>query len=263
MKDFSLQAGTYSMNEDMSLRSLFSEVLKHPVSKDLTITLLPGWNIWDMDAYLAKQGILKPGEFTSSAENVTDRLRKDYPFLGEATTLEGFLVPDTYRINANASADTIVQTLLKAFDTRVYKEVRFASDKELYQTLVFASIVEKEEKSKTNKPIVAGILKKRFSEGKEPIGADATVCYQYRLTMDDCTPAFIGEHIHEKTPYNTRNSLKLPPTPISNPSVDTVLATMNSQSSPYYYYLHDNDGMIHYGKTLEEHNRNKSVYLSR
>jgi cell division protein YceG involved in septum cleavage len=33
------------------------------------------------------------------------------------------------------------------------------------------------------------------------------------------------------------------------------------KDSPYYYYLHDSNGEIHYGKTLEEHNANKRRYL--
>ncbi len=81
--------------------------------------------------------------------------------------------------------------------------------------------------------------------------------------MSECTPAFIGEHIYKKTAYNTRDSLKLPPTPISNPSVDTIRATIESEPSKYYYYLHDDDGFIHYGKTLEEHNRNRVQYLGK
>lgn len=156
----------------------------------------------------------------------------------------------------------IIQTLLKAFDTSIYKEFNFTSDIELYETLIFASIVEKEEKIGVNKPIVAGILQKRYAE-KWFIGADATVCYAYRLTMDDCTPTFIGEHIYEKTAYNTRNSLALPPTPIANPSIATIIATINSEPSQYYYYLHDDSGNIHYGKTLEEHNRNRVLYLGK
>lgn len=96
-----------------------------------------------------------------------------------------------------------------------------------------------------------------------PIGADATVCYGYRLTMIDCTPTFIGEHIYEKNLYNTRNTLNLPPTPIVNPSIETVLATLNFEPSKYYYYLHDDFGNIHYGKTLEEHNRNRVLYLGK
>lgn len=152
--------------------------------------------------------------------------------------------------------------LLEAFDERVYKEFDFTSDAELYEMLIFASILEKEEKSSVNKPIVAGILQKRYRE-KWFIGADATVCYAYRLMMSDCTPGFISDHIYEKTAYNTRNSLDLPPTPIANPSIDTIRATINSEPSKYYYYLHDDSGNIHYAKTLEEHNRNRVQYLGK
>ena len=59
VKNFPFQAGTYSMEQDATIATLFSEVLKNPISKDITITLLPGWNIWDMDSYLTKQGIIQ------------------------------------------------------------------------------------------------------------------------------------------------------------------------------------------------------------
>lgn len=262
VNNFTLQAGTYSVPKGTTIATLFSQVLKNPVSKDITITLLPGWNIWDIDAYLTKEGIIKAWEFTTSAENISPTLQKKYPFLSQVTTLEGFLIPDTYRISPEAGAQTIINMLVQAFNDRIYKEFTFASDSELYETLIFASILEKEEKSSMNKPTVAGILQKRYRE-KMPIGADATVCYGYRLTMSDCTPSFIGDHIYEKNPYNTRSTLGLPPTPIANPSVETIQATINSEPSKYYYYLHDNDGVIHYGKTLEEHNKNRVQYLGK
>ena len=261
-KDFILQAGTYTIGRDTTLKRLFSETLRNPISKDITITLLPGWNIWDIDLYLTKEGVTKSGAFTKSAENIREKMRIDFPFLGKITTLEGMLVPDTYRISPEATSDTIVKMLLETFDTRVYKKFNFSSNAKLDETLIFASIIEKEEKSSMNKRIVAGILQKRYKEGMA-IWADATVCYVYRLTMSECTPAFIGEYIYKKTAYNTRDSLELPPTPISNPSVETIRATIESQSSNYYYYLHDMDGVIHYGKTLEEHNRNRVDYLGK
>ncbi len=304
VKNFTLQAGTYSMERDATIASLFSQVLRNPTSKDITITLLSGWNIWDMDAYLTREGIIQKGDFTKSAENITPELRKEFPFLGKPSilettqkwkslnkewvpnwtvrnqygeggtewwiqktnfsvvSLEGFLVPDTYRISPESWVTDIIRILLKAFDAKIYQEYNFTSNEKLYETLIFASILEKEEKNSTNKPIVAGILQKRFEE-KMPIGADATVCYGYRLTMTDCTPTFIGEHIYEKNPYNTRSTLNLPPTSIANPSVETILATLNSEPSKYYYYLHDDFGNIHYGKTLEEHNRNRVLYLGK
>ncbi len=262
VKNFTLQAGTYSIEKNTTLEWLFAGALKNPVSKDITITLLPGWNIWDIDIYLTKEGIIQAGDFTKTSENISDSLKKTYPFLSDVTTLEWFLVPDTYRISTEANADSIIKTLLDTFNERVYKELNFSTNDDLYETLVFASILEKEEKNSVNKSIVAGILQKRHKE-KMPIGADATVCYAYRLTMNDCTPAFIWEHIYKKTSYNTRDSLNLPPTPIANPSVDTIRATIESQASKYYYYLHDMDGGIHYGKTLEEHNKNRVNYLGK
>jgi len=50
-------------------------------------------------------------------------------------------------------------------------------------------------------------------------------------------------------------------TPIANPEADVINAAINSKDSPYYYYLHDNSGQIHYGKTESEHVRNKNRYL--
>lgn len=109
---------------------------------------------------------------------------------------------------------------------------------------------------------MAGILAKRLQEGIA-IGADATVCYPYKLTQKECTPNFIGEHVYEKSNYNTRMMRGLPPTPISNVSEDTFDATEHSQASPYYYYLHDNDGVIHYAEDLVGHNANRVKYLGK
>jgi UPF0755 protein len=123
-----------------------------------------------------------------------------------------------------------------------------------------ASILEREERNKKNQPIVAGILFKRLDEGI-PLGADATVCYGYAKSQSGCTPEFIGEKIYNKNPYNTRNTKGLPPTPICSVSVDTFTAAASPEASVYYFYLHDMDGYIHYGRTNAEHVVNKQKYL--
>lgn len=258
-----LQAGTYQINKVTTLDDLFKTTLKNPTSKDLSVTILPGWNIFDIDAYLSKSQIAKTGEFIMVSENISASLRKDFPFLGPAKSLEGFLYPDTYRIKPDANADDIARVLLSEFEKKIGNDYfRSGNEKSFYESLVLASIVEKEERNTNNKPIVAGILKKRI-EQNDRIGADATVCYFYRLSMDDCTPTFINNHVYDKTPYNTRTTSGLPPTPISNPSVDTFRATVSSLDTAYYYYLHDSDGQIHFARSLEEHNANKVKYLGK
>lgn len=87
-KDFVLQAGTYHMDSEQTLDELFNQTLTHPISKDITLTVLPGWNIFDIDAYLTKEGITKAGDFTIASENISDDLRNAFSFIGTAKTLE-------------------------------------------------------------------------------------------------------------------------------------------------------------------------------
>lgn len=54
----SLQAGTYEIERDMELSRVLSETLKSPKYTDLTITILPGWNMYDIDSYLSSKKIL-------------------------------------------------------------------------------------------------------------------------------------------------------------------------------------------------------------
>lgn len=257
--DFNLQLGSYSVGENVTLNWLFDKILSNPLAKDLTITILPGWNIYDIDAYLSHLGIISSGQFINASTSGFDILQKKYTFLSEAKNLEWFLYPDTYRIRPESSVNDIIDTLLGQFKNQIIDKSDISGNT-LYKKLILASIVEREEKNSDNKRVVAGILEKRYKEGIA-IWADATVCYPFKLTQKECTPAFIGEHIYEKSEYNTRSTPWLPPTPISNVSADTFSATIHPQSSPYYYYLHDNDWNIHYSEDLAWHNSNRVKYL--
>jgi len=77
------------------------------------------------------------------------------------------------------------------------------------------------------------------------LGADASVCYPYALTSEECKMV-VSKYIAEKNDYNTRTMLGLPATPITNPSAETIFATIKSEETPYYFYLHGSDGVIHY-----------------
>jgi cell division protein YceG involved in septum cleavage len=79
--DFILQAGTYHMKGAQSLDEFFATTLTHPISKDITITILPGWNIFDIDVYLTKQGIIKSGDFIRASENISSELYKTFSFV--------------------------------------------------------------------------------------------------------------------------------------------------------------------------------------
>lgn len=127
--------------------------------------------------------------------------------------------------------------------------------------------MEEEEKNKDNKPTVAGILKKRLDQGWY-LGVDAAVCYEKRIFGDRCQQ-FVNDYYSMSQAkkqelgytYDTRMVLGLPPTPISSVSFDTFEATVEHKESPYYYYLHDRKGQIHYARDGAGHTENKRKYL--
>lgn len=259
-KIVNLQAWGYRIEKESTLMSVFSTILAKPLFTDLTITILPGWNSYDIDDYLYRKNIIQdPGDFILVLHDGFRDYQKDFPFLKGATSIEWFLYPETYRIPKNADANIVIRKLLSTFWSRIgdsYGKLWESA----YMDLILASIVEREERVSSEKPIVAGILSKRITEWI-PMGADATVCRWYEKTQKECTPEFIGSVIAIKHPYNTRNKQGYPPTPIANISLDTWSAVLGKVTSPYYYYLHDNEGNIHYAKTLSEHNENKRKYI--
>ncbi len=190
-------------------------------------------------------------------------------------SLEGFLYPDTYKLNEEQPLlDQLITLQLQTFNQKVWTD--FASDIEQfsaraksehdvtlsrYDVITLASVVEKEERNKKNKSTVAGIFMHRLDLGMK-LGADVTLCYGLKEPYETCTPAVINRGIYDKNNiFNTRERAGIPPQPIANPSAETFKATLNYVKTDYLFYLHGNDGQIHYGKTNNEHVKNKNKYL--
>ena len=131
------------------------------------------------------------------------------------------------------------------------------------EVITLASIVEREGRSDEDRPVIAGILLKRL-KADWPLQADATL--QYVLGYQAFEKSWWKKSLTatDKTvqsPYNTYRNPGLPPAPISNPGLASIKAVVYSKESDYWFYLHDNDGRIHYARTLEDHNSNIAAYL--
>lgn len=263
-----LEPGDYGFSGSYTRATFVKKILKWPDKTYIRPTLLEGRSMYDIDAALARKWYITGGDYIAFVSNPTiiAKYQKKYPFLSPSTlhlvpsTLEGFLYPDTYQVDVKKNIiDQLVYLQLEAFNSRVRSKV--SSPANWYTTIILASIVEKEERNNDNRPTVAGIFLKRLDIWMA-LGADITLCYGLKTTYIDCTPAFIGRNIDDKNnPYNTRTVRWLPPTPICSPTWESINAALNPQSSDYLYYLHDMQGNIHYGTTLEEHNANKAKYL--
>lgn len=226
-----IQAGEFQLSPNLSLVQLVEKLKKGP--KEIFVTIPEG---------LRREEI---------ATKFASALDKDDAFVKEFLALsagkEGYLFPDSYLFPKEATATQIVNRMTVTFDKKV-KDVT-------YKQLIIASLLERETFSDAEKPIVAGVLYKRL-ENDWPLQIDATLQY----IKGDWKPVY-SQDKELKSPFNTYKNLGLPPSPISNPGLSSILAAISPEESEYWYYIHDNDAKIHFAKTLEEHNENIRKYL--
>jgi UPF0755 protein len=250
----SLKAGRAILQENFTMPQI-AEALVRGKTSELAVTLLEGWTASEMGAYLETLGLTTQKEFEDCVKTCEFR---DFDFLPKGSK-EGYLFPDTYFVDpASYSNEAFVKRLIQTFRNRmddVWADFKKAAHSPA-EIVIMASIVEREERKASERPTVAGILWKRFDNGIG-LGADATVLYALGRTKGGLT----YEDLQTDSLYNTRKYRGLPPTAISNPSLSSLKAALYPKSSPYLYYLHDLEGVVHYAATLEEHNANKANYI--
>lgn len=172
---------------------------------------------------------------------------------------EGYFFPDTYLFLPNVKAKEVARELNNTFIEKIAeidKDIR-GFDKPIDEIIIMASILEKEARTTETRRIIAGILWERLKIGM-PLQVDAVFVYangknSFTLTAED---------LKDDHQYNTYTNKGLPPTPIGNPGLDSILAAITPIKTDYLYFLSDKDGNMHYSKTLDEHARKKRIYLN-
>lgn len=264
-KIFSLLEKAGNKSDNDRIKKIFEKVIRKIEFIENKVTILEWWNIFDIDEYLSGKNLIEKGDYILYVQN-RDKiiaLSKFFPFLDNQKTLEWYLYPDTYEMDKeNFKINVFVIKQLEAFEVKVYNEILKDNynNKSIEWLVNLGSIIEKEERNLSEKPTVSWIFIKRLKE-KWSLWADITVCYPYKLTSEECKYV-VSKYIGIETPYNSRFIKWLPPTPIWNPSFETINSLVNYKKTPYYYYLHDTDtGKIYYAETNEEHNENRSLYI--
>lgn len=169
--------------------------------------------------------------------------------------LRGFLYPDTYRFDEGMTTQEIVEMMLSNLITKFNENNlqdligKNQQIPDLYSAITLASIVEKESSAKDNKQDIAAVFTNRIREGIS-LGSDATI--NFITGKSDAAPLLSDTRVQSE--YNTYINLGLPPTPINNPSITAIVASLNPSQHGYYFFFHDDSGNTYYSSTLYEHN---------
>ena len=251
-----LKAGRFRLRRDMSVREVMATLCGPPLPEDVPFTIVEGWRIRDIDAALVEAGWIEPGAYTALAESKG----VDLPFEITSPTLEGYLFPETYLVTPPPRFDvaSFIERQLETFEKRFLSEhADELGQRSLHDVVVMASMIEREEPTLAQRPVVAGILWKRIDNGWK-LGVDATS--RYPLAEWNDRRAFLERLRDPDDPYNTRLRDGLPPTPIGNPSLPSLEAAIQPVPSEYWYYLHDGDGTFHGSRNAAEHEAKRARY---
>ena len=171
---------------------------------------------------------------------------------------EGYLFPDTYFFFPDSTANDVIERMEQNFKEKTFELAKKIEEtgRSLQEIITMASIVQGEAYDLNDMKKIAGVLWKRL-EIDMPLQVDVT----FRYINGKGTFDLSKEDLKNDSPYNTYVHKGLPPTPISNPGLDAIVASIEYESSDYLYFLADNSGTIHYSRTFEEHKEKKSWYL--
>ena len=171
----------------------------------------------------------------------------------EATSLEGFLFPETYFFSRAETEKQILSAMIAQY-RKVFKNNFLQRAKEIgmgeYDVLILASIVEKETGIDTDRPMIASVFHNRIKR-RMRLDSDPTVIYG----LKDFNGNLTRKHLRTPTPYNTYRRYGLPPTPISNPGKASIHSVLYHAKNKFLYFVARGDGSSKFSKTLREHNK--------
>jgi UPF0755 protein len=248
-----------------------------PPRAEINITIIPGWNLRQIADDWVKNGLIKDEQdlydlvgkpaYNYKANNqlapiiFSTTSTWEYFFKDKSRYLsyEGYFLPDTYRVYADAKPAEILKKIFVNLDEKITPAIRSDIEKQnksFFEILTMASVVEKEAPTSDSMGMVADIFWRRY-EDSWPLQSCATVNY----ITGKSDPAVSAKDKAIDSLFNTYKYPGLPLGPISNPSLNAIKAVIYPIKNNYWYFMSGTDGQMHYAKTLEEHNRNVYKYL--
>ncbi len=243
-QDKSIQAGDYRLSPSMNLAKLVDNLNHGTLDHWATIP----------------EGL--------RAQEIADILKKDLPSFDDSwreklDAQEGYLFPDTYLIPKGADADTIISMMRNNFNRKIASTGLTSESPNLGETIIIASLIEREAKHAEDMGIVSSVIHNRLDIGMK-LDIDATIQYALGYQPGEARwwkRSLTNYDISLNSPYNTYRNAGLPPTPISNPGINSINAALHPAGTNYLYYVNDKNGKIHGARTIEEHNANIQKYL--
>ena len=253
-----LKAGEYRLSTDMKVNDIIDKLVEGPDLNIVKFTIPEGYELKQIAERLSDLDLVDKNRFLDLTSN-KENFEKNFEFLNdlnEGQSLEGFLFPATYEVFKNDSEEAIINRMLKAFENIYNKDIKEAlktSKLDLNELVTLASIVEREGKLDSERPLMAAVFYNRLDQGIN-LGSCATV----QFILGERKPVLSTADTKIPSAYNTYIHSGLPPAPIASPGEKSILATINPADVDYLYFVKTGeDGSHTFTKTFKDHKEAK------
>ncbi len=245
-----LRVGRYSLAPTMGAGEILEALSRGTHRAWGWVTVPEGYTVRQIAATLAREQVGGASDFAEFARS-PEGMRPGFPV--PETGLEGYLFPDTYRVEAEAQAEEVAAQMVRRFREVVWEGLFHAQPwygrRSLNEVITLASLVEAEAKLDRERPLIAGVLMNRLERGQR-LECDATV--QYALGADR-KARLRYKDLEIDSEYNTYRHAGLPPGPICSPGKASIEAALQPARVPYLYYVARPDGSHVFSTTFAQH----------
>jgi UPF0755 protein len=223
-----LKPGTYQLVTGMDVDQVLDRLAKGP-SVGVPFTIPEGFTVAQIVDRIAATKELSAAELRKALQS--KRLITPYK-PKTVKSLEGLLFPDTYAIEPDDTAVSVLQAMLDQLEVVLSRYDLTTAPQKLtpYQVLIVASMIEREAKIDGDRPKVATVIYNRLRDGQR-LEIDATV--EYAVGHRDLT----AKDLASDSPYNTYRRAGLPPTPIASPGEASIRAALQPAAGDWRYYV--------------------------
>jgi UPF0755 protein len=251
----SLKAGEYRFERAATLPQVYERIARGDIYFHV-VTIPEGYTMFDIAKVMEEAGLGSAADFLHVAETETQLISDLAP---EATSLEGYLFPNTYQFTRTQSLEEMAAAMVHQF--RVVAQqigLGVGPNSDVPSVVTMASIVEKETAAPEERARVASVYYNRLAQ-KMALDADPSVIYA-ELLAGTYQGSLHHDDLAVDSPYNTYRFPGLPPGPIGNPGRSALQAALHPDSTDFLYFVSDDNGHHRFARSLEEHNRNVAAY---
>lgn len=255
-----LKAGEYRFADRASAAEVYDRILRGDVYTR-ALTIPEGYNLFDIARAVEAAKLASAADFLNAAKQNTQLIAQWSP---GATSLEGFLYPDTYLFGHNTTPVQMLETMVRRFGQQAARlglkqpEVCAGVCPPVSYYVTFASLVEKEVRYDDERAMAAGVFANRLNRGM-PLQTDPTVIYAAMLA-GRWRGTIYRSDLQFDSLYNTYLHKGLPPGPICSPGAAALRAAMHPASTENLYFVADRTGHTKFSQGLAEHAQQVQSY---